>query len=615
MTVHPVNMMVMTTSGTGTGSLELVPVAGWRTATEAAGTGETNLFWYTVRHTVAGEYEIGRGYVDPTTGHLIRHHVVESSNGDALVDFTAGVKEITSSAPLQYLQAIGVDRGTTIDAATESTIVETVNHLLDRLQLKTPPVPIEDAIHVWTVAPEEISGDLADFPYPICLNATDSPDLFKGPESWKHWKIMSGGVQCDAEVVLFSETNADIVVKVPSFTTLEGGDVRVTWDDTPAVHLLAYTADKDSAIVAASADKPPYNDNYAVQGHWLTGETSHGGFLAQGTSGTPYTIEYTFCDPVVVRDFHCGGAIDEPNEYPRTGFNKLFGVTSDGTEVFLVDIGAEDHQVHTYSISDTTEFVKLRYKYAGGSSSWNVVGSVSIHVDLVTAYIGQTSTPAAMAVWDNHFEWVGHLLQDPLAGGACILDSTRHTRHAVPGGLTKGATGLIFPSAGDGALNIPLDAALALSGVTFEAYFKPSSYGGGGYGRLIQIGDGTNGKVDLYLTEPETIKFRINDSTSADATGISLINQKVYAAGTYDGAEIKLSLDGVLAAQKSYTAAISQSLEFNIGNWSHTDTSRGFDGEYYEARVSSVARSDAWQKATRKSLEGTLGTYSKIDLP
>ena len=138
MMVHPVNMMVMMSSTTGTGPLELVPVTGWRTAADAAGTGVENLFWYTIRHSAAAEYEIGHGYVDTTTGFLIRHEVVESSNDNGLVDFSEGAKEVTSSAPAQYLQGVGVDRSVTMDAASDSNIVDKFNGLLELLGVMTP---------------------------------------------------------------------------------------------------------------------------------------------------------------------------------------------------------------------------------------------------------------------------------------------------------------------------------------------------------------------------------------------------------------------------------------------------------------------------------------------
>ena len=140
MTVHPVNMMVMMSATTGTGPLTLTPVTGWRTAAEAAGTGEENLFWYTIRHNAAAEYEIGHGYVDATTGFLVRHEVVESSSENGPVDFSEGVKEVTSSAPAQYLQGVGVDRSVTIDAASDSNIVDKFNGLLELLGVMTPVV-------------------------------------------------------------------------------------------------------------------------------------------------------------------------------------------------------------------------------------------------------------------------------------------------------------------------------------------------------------------------------------------------------------------------------------------------------------------------------------------
>ena len=229
MTVHPVNMMVMMSVTTGTGPLMIGSVTGWRTAAEAAGAGEENLFWYTIRHIAAAEYEIGHGYVDVTTGQLIRHEVVESSSDNGPVDFSEGTKEVTSSAPAQYLQGMDIDRSVTIDMVFESDNVDKFNLLLELLGLMTDSI---EGAHVWTIPPAYIDEDLVDFPMDIFLNSTDSPELFDSETSWRYWRILFGWEQCYTEVVSFGGGEAHLVVRVPLVTAIGGGTVVIIRSDT-----------------------------------------------------------------------------------------------------------------------------------------------------------------------------------------------------------------------------------------------------------------------------------------------------------------------------------------------------------------------------------------------
>lgn len=102
-----------TTTGTGTFSLAGA-IADWRTIVAACGTGET-VDYYAVQEDGSSGYEVGRGVItDGTPDTLTRVEVFASSNGDALVNWGAGTREIvvtlTANAMEQLLAAehIGV---------------------------------------------------------------------------------------------------------------------------------------------------------------------------------------------------------------------------------------------------------------------------------------------------------------------------------------------------------------------------------------------------------------------------------------------------------------------------------------------------------------------------
>ena len=66
-----------------------------------AGIGTTNTTYYCIDHTGSyDEWEIGIGTVtDATPDTLSRDTVISSSNGDAKVNFTAGVKDVFCTEP------------------------------------------------------------------------------------------------------------------------------------------------------------------------------------------------------------------------------------------------------------------------------------------------------------------------------------------------------------------------------------------------------------------------------------------------------------------------------------------------------------------------------------
>lgn len=120
----PANLVHQTTTGTGTGNLTLTAVNGKRSFNTAFGNGvTTNVFDYFISSRDAAEWERGTGHMSDATT-LVRDTVIESSNANAAVSFTAGTKDVTNDVPAgsQYYPGI---TSLEIGHATDSTLART----------------------------------------------------------------------------------------------------------------------------------------------------------------------------------------------------------------------------------------------------------------------------------------------------------------------------------------------------------------------------------------------------------------------------------------------------------------------------------------------------------
>ena len=101
------NRVRETTATTGTGAVTLAgAVDGFQTF--AAGIGNDNTTYYAISINSENEWEVGLGTLNGDSSTLTRTSVLESSNGDAAVDFSAGSKEIFCTLPSEkavYLDA------------------------------------------------------------------------------------------------------------------------------------------------------------------------------------------------------------------------------------------------------------------------------------------------------------------------------------------------------------------------------------------------------------------------------------------------------------------------------------------------------------------------------
>ncbi len=95
-----------TTTSQGTGTISLAgAVAGHRTFVAGIGTGQP--CYYAIVHQTPGEWEVGLGTVtDATPDTLSRATVLASSNAGALVNFSAGTKDVFIHAPASLLEPL-----------------------------------------------------------------------------------------------------------------------------------------------------------------------------------------------------------------------------------------------------------------------------------------------------------------------------------------------------------------------------------------------------------------------------------------------------------------------------------------------------------------------------
>lgn len=90
-----------TTTGTGTFTLANSAPTTFRTFGSVCSTGDT--IFYACVHRTADEWEVGLGTYTAAGTTLARTTVISSSNGNALVSFSAGTKDVFNTIPADYI--------------------------------------------------------------------------------------------------------------------------------------------------------------------------------------------------------------------------------------------------------------------------------------------------------------------------------------------------------------------------------------------------------------------------------------------------------------------------------------------------------------------------------
>ena len=162
------NRVRETTSTTGTGAVTLGgAVGGFQTF--AAGIGNSNTTYYAISINSESEWEVGLGTLNGDSSTLTRTTVLESSNSDSAVDFSAGSKEVFCTLPAEkavYLDASDDPVGVTgTDITTEGEFFSNYTNITANLtttlttaknRMIIGPITVDDT-YTWDI---EGTGEL-----------------------------------------------------------------------------------------------------------------------------------------------------------------------------------------------------------------------------------------------------------------------------------------------------------------------------------------------------------------------------------------------------------------------------------------------------------------------
>ncbi|MBI4347113.1 MAG: LamG domain-containing protein, partial [Elusimicrobia bacterium] len=188
---------------------------------------------------------------------------------------------------------------------------------------------------------------------------------------------------------------------------------------------------------------------------------------------------------------------------------------------------------------------------------------------------------------------LGEWPMDEMAGGA-VDDLSSFFNDGIIGNpqWTVGVLGsAIHVESDDNAMQAPGSLPLS-SGFTFEAWVKPEGTIAGSRGAIMGQGNTAN---QAYLGLPKGVAGLVDDRfnffmtdqvsgiTTTVASTIAIVNERWYhVAATYDGAKMRLYVDGILSAEANFTSS-SGILPFVIGR--HNAPNNYFHGSIDHPRV------------------------------
>jgi len=241
--------------------------------------------------------------------------------------------------------------------------------------------------------------------------------------------------------------------------------------------------------------------------------------------------------------------------------------------------------------------------------------------DKITGFVGDTASTQAQNVWDKSFVGVWHMSQDPSLGSDSIKDSTYFKNHGTPygnmsvGDLIDDIGGKALDFDGNDYIIVPYDNSLkSTDSMTVEGKVKIDNLNTNGTIISRNFGDGgtqygfridSTGYLEGGITSNSYTSWINSVGTFSTRTwySISVIQDAVAgnALRYLDGSEIFSS------------NITSGSFDTKTGNINIGRDNRAisyFNGIISEIRVSRIARSQAWLKATHYANYDNLIAYS-----
>jgi len=234
--------------------------------------------------------------------------------------------------------------------------------------------------------------------------------------------------------------------------------------------------------------------------------------------------------------------------------------------------------------------------------------------DFVYVYYGNpaaVSTQSASGTWDSSYKLVHH---NGESSGTTLNDSTSNNNDGTKLSATEpdqisGALGgaQSFDGTND-KVTVTHNTGLNItSAVTIEAWVFPTENTLST--SIMRKGVGTAAKYHLYQTAG-TVRLSINNvGYTTGGYTFPALNTWYHVVGTYDGANRKVYINGVLQNTIAQTGAIgTNSTALGIGY--NGGTAEYYKGRLDEVRLSSTARSASWIAASYKTQNNEFTAFS-----
>jgi hypothetical protein len=316
------------------------------------------------------------------------------------------------------------------------------------------------------------------------------------------------------------------------------------------------------------------------------------------------------------------------------------GITSADVTAIFDELGANSLKIVVANFDNTAQFYTEVV-------SWDSVGEIAelwtaVDVDDATdttiylyydvtqadnsSYVGVTGSVPGKAVWDANFVMVMHMNDTTTSTitGSTSLNAAGVKKGANEPVQAAGGVGKTQDFDGTDDLVTVADSASlsSLGPLTVESYFNQDVQG---FEALIskRAAADPNNEWNMELDASGRLTLDIystNIANRLDAAGTTDVSDTNYhyAAGAWDGvnaiSHISLYLDGVIQVltvdTKNGTGYTPHdgSYAVEIGRLAASNT-YCFDGKIAETRISNIARSAAWIKATNYSLKDDLVTF------
>jgi len=289
-----------------------------------------------------------------------------------------------------------------------------------------------------------------------------------------------------------------------------------------------------------------------------------------------------------------------------------------------------------FTSSDGTTLLKYERERHDSANQvaeyWVKIPSVSASADTEFYIYYRTTDTADGAdptnVWDSNFKGVWHLKESGNGTADEFKDSTANANHGTGGsgtsqndGTPSQADGKIgkcqeFDAANDERIEIPADATLKPDYITLEAWCNRTS--GEPLVMKAWSDTGWTSPWDNYVLKTtndvkSSARFVNESQTRVDFAGSTTGSNGTwyYFVATFDGSKGRVYRNGSEDGSVDLTGTLGKrDTTVNIGGLNPgTGVDWYFTGKIDEVRISNIARSAAWLKASYNSGNDTLLTY------